>query len=55
MKYTIDIVTRVCEGASWEDIQNGDGYEIAYLVKDENGEVVMDTTDRNIAIKYLEE
>lgn len=53
MGYTIYTQDRIKEGASIEDIENGDGYETAYIVIDENGEIVMDTTNEKAAMKYL--
>ena len=32
--FTIKPRTRIQEGASWEDIQNGDCYEIGYEIYD---------------------
>ena len=43
--YTITPRTRIQEGASWEDIQNGDCYEIGYEIYDSNGEIVYDFAD----------
>lgn len=53
MKYRVETVTRIEEGASFEDILEGDAYEIAYLIYDETGEMIWDTTDRSIAEKYM--
>ena len=53
MGYTIYTQDRIKESASIEDIENGDGYETAYIVIDENGEIVMDTTNEKAAMKYL--
>ena len=41
--YKLKTVTRIQEGASFEDIQNGDAYETAYLVIDETGDIIIDT------------
>ena len=38
--FTIKPRTRIQEGASWEDIQDGDCYETGYEICDENGEVI---------------
>ena len=43
--YTITPRTRIQEGASWEDIQNGDCYEIGYEIYDSNGEIIYDFAD----------
>ena len=43
--YTIKPRTRIQEGASWEDIQNGDCYEIGYEIYDSNGEIIYDFAD----------
>ena len=43
--FTIKPRTRSQEGASWEDIQNGDGYEIGYEIYDSNGEIIYDFAD----------
>lgn len=43
--FTIKPRTRIQEGASWEDIQNGDGYEIGYEIYDSNGEIIYDFAD----------
>lgn len=53
--YRIYTQTRIQEGASWEDIENGDAYEVAYLVYDEEGELILDTTDEEYAYSYLKE
>ena len=54
-RYTIETVTRIEEGASFEDILEGNAYETAYIVYDEEGEIVHDTTDRNVAYSYLDD
>ena len=43
--FTIKPRTRIQEGASWEDIQNGDCYEIGYEIYDSNGEIIYDFAD----------
>ena len=55
MKYKVETVTRIQEGASWEDIENGDAYETAYIVTDEDGEVIWDTTNYENVREYVEE
>ena len=52
--YTIETVTRIEEGASLEDILEDNTYETAYIVYDEEGEIVHDTTDRSVAYSYLD-
>lgn len=53
--YKVETETRIQEGASWEDIENGDAYETAYIVYDEEGDIIMDTTNRKLAMRYLDE
>lgn len=53
MGYSLQTVTRFCEGASFEDIESGDAFETAYIVYDGEGEIVIDTTDENVALRYL--
>ena len=43
--FTIKPRTRIQEGASWEDIQNGDCYETGYEIYDSNGEIIYDFAD----------
>lgn len=52
--YTITPRTRIQEGASWEDIQNGDCYETGYEIFDENGEIVYDFADESTKNFYEE-
>ena len=52
--FTIKPRTRIQEGASWEDIQNGDGYEIGYEICDENGEIIYDFADEGTKDYYEE-
>lgn len=52
--YKLKTVTRIQEGTSWEDIENGDAYETAYLVYDENGKIIVDTTDEDYARSYID-
>lgn len=44
--------TRIQEGASWEDIQDGDCYETGYEICDENGEVIYDFADEDTKNYY---
>lgn len=54
-KYRIQTITRIQEGASMDDILNGDGYETAYIVSDADGDIIIDTTDEQLAKSYLED
>lgn len=40
--FTITPRTRIQEGASWEDIQEGDCYETGYEICDSDGEIIYD-------------
>lgn len=46
--------TRIQEGASWEDIQNGDCYETGYEICDENREIIYDFADEDTKNFYGE-
>ena len=50
--FTIKPRTRIQEGASWEDIQNGDCYETGYEICDENGEIIYDFADEDTKDYY---
>ena len=50
--FTIKPRTRIQEGASWEDIQDGDCYETGYEICDENGEIIFDFADEYIKDYY---
>lgn len=39
--------TRIQEGASWEDIQDGDCYETGYEISNSDGEVIYDFADED--------
>lgn len=52
--YTITPRTRIQEGASWEDIQNGDCYETGYEIFDSNGEIIYDFADEGTKNFYEE-
>ena len=52
--FTIKPRTRIQEGASWEDIQDGDCYETGYEICDENGEIVYDFADEGTKDYYEE-
>ena len=50
--FTIKPRTRIQEGASWEDIQDGDCYETGYEICDENGEIIFDFADEYMKDYY---
>ena len=50
--YTITPRTRIQEGASWEDIQDGDCYETGYEICDDNGEIIYDFANEDIKDYY---
>ncbi len=50
--FTITPRTRIQEGASWEDIQDGDCYETGYEICDENGEIIYDFANEDIKDYY---
>ena len=50
--FTIKSRTRIQEGASWEDIQNGDCYETGYEICDDNGEIIYDFANEDIKDYY---
>ena len=50
--YTITQRTRIQEGASWEDIQDGDCYETGYEICDDNGEIIYDFANEDIKDYY---
>ena len=52
--FTIKPRTRIQEGASWEDIQDGDCYKTGYEICDENGEIVYDFADEGTKNFYEE-
>ena len=52
--YTITPRTRIQEGASWEDIQNGDCYETGYEISNSDGEIIYDFADEDIKDYYEE-
>lgn len=43
--FTIKSRTRIQEGASWEDIQDGDCYETGYEITNSDGEIIYDFAD----------
>ena len=52
--YFITTQTRIQEGASWEDIEDGNAYETAYLVFDDEGNNIWDTTCYTFVKPYFE-
>ena len=50
--FTITPRTRIQEGASWEDIQDGDCYETGYEICDDNGEIIYDFANEDIKYYY---
>ena len=50
--YAIKPRTRIQEGASWEDIQDGDCYETGYEICDGNGEIIYDFADEDTKDYY---
>ena len=52
--YTIKPRTRIQEGASWEDIQNGDCYETGYEICDSDGEIIYDFAGEDTKNYYEE-
>ena len=52
--FTIKPRTRIQEGASWEDIQNGDCYETGYEISNSDGEIIYDFADEDIKDYYEE-
>lgn len=45
--FTIKPRTRIQEGASWEDIQEGDCYETGYEISNSDGEIIYDFADKD--------
>ena len=52
--FTIKPRTRIQEGASWEDIQEGDCYETGYEITNSDGEIVYDFADEDTKNWYEE-
>ena len=52
--YTITPRTRIQEGVSWEDIQNGDCYETGYEISNSDGEIIYDFADEDTKNYYEE-
>lgn len=46
--------TRLQEGASWEDIQDGDCYETGYEICDSDGEIIYDFASEETKSRYEE-
>ena len=52
--FTITPRTRIQEGASWEDVQNGDCYETGYEISNSDGEIIYDFAGEGIKDWYEE-
>lgn len=52
--FTITPRTRIQEGASWEDIQDGDCYETGYEISNSDGEIIYDFADEDTKNYYEE-
>lgn len=52
--FTITPRTRIQEGASSEDIQDGDCYETGYEISDSDGEIIYDFADESTKDYYEE-
>lgn len=52
--FTITPRTRIQEGASWEDIQDGDCYETGYEIANSDGEIIYDFADEDTKNWYEE-
>ena len=52
--FTIKPRTRIQEGASWEDIQNGDCYETGYEISNSDGEIIYDFAGEDTKNRYEE-
>ena len=50
--FTIKPRTRIQEGASWEDIQDGDCYETGYEISNSDGEIIYDFANEDIKYYY---
>ena len=50
--FTITPLTRIRDGASWEDIQDGNCYETGYEICDDNGEIIYDFANEDIKDYY---
>lgn len=50
--FKITLRTRIQEGASWEDIQEGDCYETGYEICDSDGEIIYDFASEEIKSRY---
>lgn len=50
--FTIKPRTRIQEGASWEDIQDGDCYETGYEICDSDGEIIYDFASGETKSRY---
>lgn len=52
--FTIKQRVRIQEGASWEDIESGDCYEVGYEICDEDGDMIYDFADEDTMQLYDE-
>lgn len=52
--FTITPRTRIREGISWEDIQDGDCYETGYEISSSDGEIIYDFADEDTKNWYEE-
>lgn len=52
--FTITPRTRIQEGASWEDVQDGDCYETGYEITDSDGGIIYDFADEDTKNYYEE-
>ena len=50
--FTIKPRTRIQEGSSWEDIQEGDCYETGYEICDSDGEIIYDFASEKTKGRY---
>lgn len=50
--FTITPRTRIQEGASWEDIQDGDCYETGYEISNDDGEIIYDFASEGTKSHY---
>lgn len=53
--YTTSVVSRIIEGSSYDDIENGDGLEEIYLVYGPEGELIWDTNNYELVEHYFDD
>lgn len=51
--YNLHFTTRIEEGASQEDIENGDAYETVGVLQDEDGDILCEYTDMDMLRRHL--